>query len=625
VAVVMTGMSATGGAGASAATPSCAQTTDPSTPAAPSPGKPCWTDVTPYPFGADGNPATSADQLPVTSMAFRAWNRGLVTTSALLLGVTDNYGLWIFNGARWFPDPTFPGQSECAGSKVLWAGKLDYWVIGAAGWGSLCRFDGVNYQWEPLPVPAATLARVPRNAQGNPASGGLSAGACFSWDNCWFFGTFGTAVHWDGQTLSDASQGLGASPWLRGGYTAAAATTDAAGNPVGYAVGGATDGGSIGSDQLPAQPDGSPPPQLFGSGAAAFSPLPFSPPTVPTPVSPFRTDLVAVAIDGQGHGWVAGRPVGDTNRDASSSGSAPLLPVSAAGAAVPCSGYGPNAFQTYGLRSGHDSYLWSALSGIPGTGEVLAGGQYQPPSAGTGGLNDDGSGEPALVLASCGQPPQVTRFRIPDPSGTIAPADRTGAVAAIAANAVNDAWAATTTGGWVQGGNLNTQPPHFYHLTDGQPPQAPAGDDQEVRQLVFRVDPPIYVQSPGVQPPAAQTTTTITKVIKTVKKKKAPPPIYAFKAGKPIRLRNGKFILKFTFKVRPPAEIGIEATRGKRKMVVSTTGLRRFTGKRGQLVLTLDRRHWPDHFRFILPKPNKAHLGDVRAPAVLAWTVLFSG
>lgn len=557
-------------------------------------------------------------------MAFRAWNRGLATTTSWLTGRQDNYGLWIFNGARWFPDPTFPGQSECSGNKVLWAGKLDYWVIGAGQWGSLCRFDGVNYQWEPLPVPVATLARVPRDSQGKVASGSITAGTCFSWDNCWFFGTFGVVVHWDGQSLRDASPGLGVSPWLRGGYFDAAVGTDGTGNRVGFAVGGATDGGATGSDQLPAQPDGLPPPQLFGSSGSAFTELPFSPPTVPTSGSPYQTDLVAVATDGQGRVWVAGRPTGDTARDATRTGPAPLLPVSTAGGTVACAGYGPNSFQTYGLRSGHDSYLWAALSGFPGTGNVLAGAQYQPPSAGTG-LNDDGSGEPALVLATCDQAPQVTRFRIPDPSGGSMPADRTGAVAAVAANAVNDAWAATTTGASVSQGTLVDQPPHFYHLTDGQAPQAPAGDDEEARQLVFTVDPPIYVQSPGVVPAAQPVSTTVTKTVSTVRRKKALPPIYAFKAGKPIRLRNGKFLLKFTFKVRPPAAIGIEATRGKRKQVVSTTGLRHFRGTKGQLVLTLDRRRWPDHFRFILPKTVKPHSRDALGPAVLAWTVVFSG
>jgi hypothetical protein len=611
-----------GPAGVSAATPSCAQTTAGIPTAAA--GQPCWTDVTPYPFGADGNPTTS-NPLTIKSMAFRAWNRGLATTSPSVPGAPDNYGLWIWNGNRWYPDPTFPGQSVCPGDKVLWAGKLDYWVVDSSGWGSLCRFDGVNYQWEPLPVPAATLARVPRDSQGKLANGSITSGACFSWDDCWFFGPFGVVVHWDGQTLRDASPGLGASPWLRGGYAAAAVGTDGAGNRLGFAATWATDGGSTGSDQLPSQPDGAPPPQLFGSGGAAFKELPFSPPTAAPPASPYQTDLVAVTIDGDGRGWVAGRPSGDTASNAPRSGPAPLLPVSPQGDTVPCAGYGPSSFQTYGLRSGHDSYLWSGLSGIYGTGDVIAGGQYQPPSAGTG-INDDGSGEPALVRASCGQTAQVTRFRIPDPTGGSMPADRTGTVAAVAANAVNDAWAATTSGVSMHSdGTQVSQAPHFYHLTDGQPPEAPAGDDQEARQLVFTVDPPIYVQSPGVVPAAQPAPTTVTKTVTTVRRKKALPPIYAFKAGKPIPLRNGKFLLKFTFKVRPPAAIGIEATRGKRKQVVSTTGLRHFKGKKGQLVLTLDRRRWPDHFRFILPKTVKGHSGDIPGPALLAWTVLFSG
>ena len=68
-------------------------------PAGPSPGSPCWVDVNPYPFGSEGIPVETSAQpaqtcsqafkgeppgsqcaLTVTSMAFRAWNRGLAAT-----------------------------------------------------------------------------------------------------------------------------------------------------------------------------------------------------------------------------------------------------------------------------------------------------------------------------------------------------------------------------------------------------------------------------------------------------------------------------------------------------------------------------------------------------------------
>src|SRR5271163_2347528 len=61
-------------------------------------GDPCWTDVTPYPFGSDGLPVDTSDDNPlsmcapntlgaqlscyleVTSLAFRSWNYGLAAT-----------------------------------------------------------------------------------------------------------------------------------------------------------------------------------------------------------------------------------------------------------------------------------------------------------------------------------------------------------------------------------------------------------------------------------------------------------------------------------------------------------------------------------------------------------------
>src|SRR5215471_15531721 len=69
----------------------CAQTLASTQQQSPSTSSPCWTEVEPYPFGTDGNPVdlTSpscrpidgavrpACYLTVTSLAFRAWNRGL--------------------------------------------------------------------------------------------------------------------------------------------------------------------------------------------------------------------------------------------------------------------------------------------------------------------------------------------------------------------------------------------------------------------------------------------------------------------------------------------------------------------------------------------------------------------
>src|SRR6202042_1802304 len=101
---------------------------------------------------ADGGPAdpTAADclqyscYLPVESMAFRAWNRGLA-----LVNSANSYGVWSYNGTSWVPNPSFPGAGTCSGNKILWAGKLDYWVIGSSGgsWPALCRYDAADFVW----------------------------------------------------------------------------------------------------------------------------------------------------------------------------------------------------------------------------------------------------------------------------------------------------------------------------------------------------------------------------------------------------------------------------------------------------------------------------------------------
>src|ERR1700730_9246210 len=142
--------------------PPRARTTPGDSPVSP-PGGPCWVEE-PYPFDSEGRgevdtspgskcaPGSNGEELDscyltVTSMDFRAWNRGLAATvgTASTNGgerKATPYGVWIFNGTRWFPDPTFPGQSVCKGTKIVWAGKLDYWLVGGPpNWANLCRFD----------------------------------------------------------------------------------------------------------------------------------------------------------------------------------------------------------------------------------------------------------------------------------------------------------------------------------------------------------------------------------------------------------------------------------------------------------------------------------------------------
>jgi hypothetical protein len=620
---VLLGGGALSAAPSAAASPlQCAPTADSSTPAAPSPGKPCWIDMTPYPFGIDGGPVdtTTRDCAPpfppgrnyngdgpcyrtVTSIAFRAWNRGLAAVDR------SPFGVWLFNGTRWFPDPTFPGPSVCSGNKVLWAGKLDYWLIGS----NVCRFDGTAFQWEPLALPPAALAHAPINPDtGLPWPITVTSGACFSWDNCWFFANYGVVVHWDGQVLRDASLGLGATPWLQGRFTAAVARTDTSGNPFAFAVAGTDTGTGQTPALLPPQPDGSSPPQLFDSQGGAFSPLTFSPPTLPQPGDPYRTDLVAVDFGAQG-GWVAGNPAGVAigtrpgPRTSTATQPAPLSRLAADGAAAPCAGYDASTFPFTPANAAtlNSGYLWSTISLIPGTGSALIGGRYFSGSRGSNANSNNGLGEPTIVTASCGQPPTTTRFVVPDPLSAdpahaqSIPADLTGSTTTVAANAVNDAWATTGSGTLAlnngQGGTAN-QRPHLYRLTDGQPPLAPAGDDREPRPSLFTLDPPVYVEPPPtyVTPPS-----TTTQTVKPSKPKRLKPAVYAVRS-KVTRARNGTVTLHISFRIRRPVTLGVEALHDHR--VVSSSGLRPFRGSHGELSLTLKLNPWPNQIRFVYPK-----------------------
>jgi hypothetical protein len=512
---------------------------------------------------------------------------------------STGFAVWLWNGSRWYPDPTYPGATVCSGGTsgqtILWAGKLDYWLIGGAQSGDqagICRFDGVNYQWDKLVFPAASLSRVPAADQ---AGFTLNAGACFSWDNCWFFGKYGVVDHWDGQTLSDASSGLGDSSWLQSRFTSAAAGVDGAGDAFGLAVSAA----GAGQD-----PGGCAAPEAFASSGGAFSPLvqnPLgtAPASCPSSAPP---DLDAVAAGSNDGGWVAGDPAGaNLNTEFSPAGPAPLLPIASSGA--PCPGYGPADFG-YLQGSSSGSFLWNSVSVYPGTagsGTALAGGQYTSTGA-------EPQNEPVLVTAGCGASPGEVLFRAA--SSSTAPVDAAGYVTAVAANASNDAWAATSAG-------IVGQNPQLYHLQDQNPPDAPAGDDNEVRPLVFQIDPPIYVQSPGVIPPAPATSTTTTTTTTTTKKVKAKPAIYDQRAGKPVVGRGGRITLTITFKVRTAVTIGLEGIL--RHKVVSSTGLRHFKPGSGRLTLVLSRKRWPSRLAFITPPVRKHATDIVSGPIELTW------
>jgi hypothetical protein len=541
--------------------------------------------------------------LSVDSMAFRSWNRGIAVTSPPLNSglTTTAFGVWLYNGTRWFADPTFPGQSVCKGSTALWAGKLDYWVVGQIpnlvpqNWPALCRFDGVNFDWEPLAVPKAALAHVPIDpTTAKPAFGAIKSGACLAWNDCWFFGSYGVVLHWDGQSLTDATPARGTSPWLQSDFTAAVARTDAAGNSFGFAVAGTSAGASpFGPAALgqptPPEPDGSPPPQLYRSSGGAFAPLSFSPPTTPLPGDPYQTDLVAVDFNSVGQGWVAGDPRSLRPNSPSvpaTTEPAPLVALSASGAARPCPTTPADSF-TYSSDSG---YLWSTISVVPG-GDALAGGWYKSP--GGGGV------APVLAQVSCDQAPLVLGFGLGGSAD-----DPGGWITAVAANATNDAWVAGASA------QVNAFPdvsptPHLYHLIDTDAPLAPTGDDNESRPLVVQSEPTIFVIGPAVVvPPRPPATTVIKRIERKTKRVKVPSPIYAMQRPTLVRSSKETFLLYFRFKVRAKVTIGIEALRGRR--IVSSSGFKTFRGKTGELVLKLNVKRWPTSLKFVLPKgPGK--------------------
>jgi hypothetical protein len=372
---------------------------------------------------------------------------------------------------------------------------------------------------------------------------------------------------------------------------------------------------------LPPQPDGAPPPQLFAWSGSAFSPLDFTPPTASQPGDPYRTDLVAVDVNAQAAGWVAGNPEGyrvqfSTGPDgtpaangrpvSSSPEPVPLVPVSTSGRSMTCGGlsqerftYTSNPLAAFSSEAFPGAFLWSSVGAVPFTGAALAGGRMRAATAGPG-PNEDEIGEPAIAQVGCDGAASVTRFRTGDPTwtgpqpGPLAPADRGGTVTAIAANASNDAWAATSKGELKIPKSISSyfEPPHIYRLTDGQPPAALEGDDIEPRPLELQIDPPIFVLEPPPPPLPPPSPTTVTKT----RRVRLAPAIFDVRA----RVRGQRHLsLYLTFRLRRPVTLGAEALRHKR--IVGMARPRRFSGRRGQLVIGLDRKRWPTKVRFITP------------------------
>jgi len=616
-------------------------------------GGSCWEDVQPYPFGSNGvavNPSECAPHnapgspqvaecyLTVTSMAFRAWNRGLAATEANR-GEPTPYPVWIFNGTTWYPAPLgLPrgpsGERVCRGNTIVWAGKLDYWLVGgepggSGKWADLCRFDGAHLEWDPLEVPEATLDRVTpaptaENPHPAPAAGTVTSAACFTWNNCWFFGTYGTVVHWNGEVLTDASPPLHplltGEQSLLGEYTGAVARQNPAGEPFGVAVSGTSER----SDLKPLQTlaDGASPAQLYASSGQTFSPLAFTPITEPpftTPQSedPYRTDLVAVDFDSAGQGWVAGNPAGlrtgtaPSPHDPSPPGNrafsspspqpSPLLPVSASGGTSVCEGPPGERF-TYtavpAATAAAGAFLWSSIAVFPFSGEALAGGRMRRAVVGEGPNEDASVGEPVIVRAGCDKSTSATRFHIPDPThpGFTAPADREDGVTAVVANAANDAWAATGEGGLTAAAGQSgyDEPPQLYRLSNDRPPEAPEGNDNESRPLP-EPEPPTYVIEPPPPEPSAPPPVTVSQARRVT----LPAAVYDVKARLHTTKIHGRTYLSLylTFKLRRPVTVGAQALRNGR--VVSAARPRRFSGRAGLLILKLDPKHWPTKVHFI--------------------------
>ena len=614
----------------------CAGVTDGVAQASPAPGKPCWVEVLPYPFGNEGEPVIQPDVAPckppennappchlrVTSMAFRAWNRGLAAVRFLsggaLTGGTSAFGLWIYNGVRWFPDPTFPGGGTCPGDTVLWAGKLDYWLIGGTGeWSTLCRFDGDAQTWQPVRIPSTTVTRTTTTfgLLNQRLSGNITAGSCTAWDSCWFFGTYGTMLRWNGTSLQDVSPDPAPvttafslpsrRPFLTGFLDASAART-ADGTAV--ALAGGTSEGFRGQPNLQLfgglarQPGGAPPPQLWGVRRGAWSGLAWTPATAGLPDDPFRSDVVAVDVEASGRGWVAANPSirarSQASEPLSGVGPSPLMPVRESGADAGCTGPAADAFGRGGGDVLHDGFAWSELATFPGADRVIAGGMVKPNTdAGPPSLNRDGAPEAVVVEASCDGTARVTRFAAADPTAPdpkpLVAATRDRPTLAVAAPAGNRAWAATDGGILKTPGGIQSvyQTPHLYQYTDGQAPTAPAGDDNESRPIPIQEDPPIIVFVPDPPPPPAAPTKQVRSRTKAL-----PPAIFKITST----VRNNTLVV--SFRVRRSVMIGIAAERN--GVVVATTGLRRFGPGTGRLELKLDPRRWPTKITFLSDAPT---------------------
>ena len=185
-----------------------------------------------------------------------------------------------------------------------------------------------------------------------------------------------------------------------------------------------------------------------------------------------------------------------------------------------------------------------------------------------------------------------------------------GGISAVAATASNAAWAASSGGqiAFSQGIFETTvyTRPHLYEFTDGQIPDAPPGDDSEPRSALLTPALPVYVPAPPSFTPIPQATAP--PVVPKTKVIKLKPAVYDVTSEVP-RLSHaaaarGLVTLYIDFKVRRAVTIGVDALHG--GTVVASSGMHHFRRGRGRLTLHLNRRHWPNHLKFVEPKKGKA-------------------
>ena len=454
----------------------------------------------------------------------------------------------------------------------MWAGKLDYWLVGpgpedgnGGKWANLCRFEGeVNLEWEPFALPSATKEHVGRERPGRHHLGRLlCAGTTAGSSGPTARSCTGTA-----RALTNASpassQGL-----LQGEYTAAAAREGPAGERSGlrwaqpaktYADGPLT------------TLEGEPPRAAVRLQQRGLLATPVHPIHKPRQTSgdPYRTDLVAATSTrrtragwrGTPRGCARSRPPrrapreGDTRRPRL--GSPSVSPPRLSRYRPPAQRPPARAHQRIASRTrrsqkppnnlrknrepscGRRSRFSLAL------GEALAGGKLGPATEQAG--ND---GEPVIARAGCDGTTSLTRFRRSlepaDRSGG-GPADRPGRLHRDGRQRQQRRGASTTAGS-----AASDQPPHLYRLTNGQPPEAPEGNDEEparpsCRRRREEERAPVEEAPPPPPPVEAPATVTQTKAVKL------PAAVYDVKAKLHTSRRNGKCYLSLyiTFKLRRP-------------------------------------------------------------------------